>query len=149
MNGVRHNGRAVKQQSGFDRGIDDPGSWQILAEGFVAGGDHSPAAFHMLQRDLSRRPPKDQHDCWSKLAVTFRQMDEEKLAFQCFIQSLVCSPVPGSDSWTQIRLSPRIGHSGGFVERLSHLPRFDGPAEDPALPVLATDLQVRFGFPGT
>lgn len=138
----------MKQQSSLVWNLDSSGSWQILAEGFVAGGDYSPRAFHVLQRDLSSRPRQDQHDCWSKLAVTFRQMNQEKLAFQCFIQSLVCSPVPGSDSWTQIRLSPRIEHSGGFVERLSNLPRFDGPAEDPALANLATDLQVRFGFPG-
>ncbi|MDM7993448.1 MAG: hypothetical protein QUS11_09055 [Candidatus Fermentibacter sp.] len=138
----------MKQQSGFDRDIGGPGSWQILAEGFVAGNDYAAGAFHLLQRDLSKRPAKDQHDCWSKLAATFRQMNQEKLAFQCFVQSLVCSPVPGSDSWTQIRLSPRIEHSGGFVERLSQLPRFDGPAKDPALANLAADLQVRFGFPG-
>jgi hypothetical protein len=138
----------MEKRAGFASDLDESGSWQILAEGFVAGGDYSSGAFRLMLRDLSKRPARDQHDCWSKLAVTFRQMNQEKLAFQCFIQSLVCSPVPGSDSWTQIRLSPRIGHSGGFVERLSRLPRFDGLAEDPALPVLARDLQIRFGFPG-
>lgn len=138
----------MDKRSGFAPDVEESGSWQIVAEGFVAGGDFSPKAFHMLQRDLSRRTRQDQHDCWSGLAVTFRQMNQEKLAFQCFIQSLVCSPVPGSGSWTQIRLSPLIDHSGGFVERLSRLPRFDGSAEDPLLQQLASDLQVRFGFPG-
>lgn len=138
----------MERRAGFASGLDGSGSWQILAEGLVAGGDFSPGAFHVLQRDLSKRPAKDQHDCWSKLAVTFRQMNREKIAFQCFIQSLVCSPAPGSDSWTHIRLSPLIDHSAGFVDRLSRLPRFEDPAEDPALQVLASDLQVRFGFPG-
>lgn len=138
----------MDMRAGFASGLDESGSWQILAEGFIAGNDYSTGAFRLLQRDLAKHPAKDQHDCWSKLAVTFRQMNREKLSFQCFIQSLACSPVPGSDSWTQIRLSPLIGHSGGFVERLSRLPRFEGPSEDPVLKLLASDLQVRFGFPG-
>ncbi len=125
-------------------------TWESVADSFTAEiGKIGAKGFRELQLELRGFPPAERHGAWARVAWACRQRNLEKIALQCFIQSVVADPDPQSASWLQIKLSTFLNGLPGFVERLAEMPRPRTLDDEDSVMLLAKDLEVHLGFPGS